>query len=87
MHEDPENTSGSAPDKPKLTVVRWIFAVIGALIMLFSGGCSLLILGDLASRGRWSDNYVSVEIVLLIGGVPFLLGLLIWWLAVKVGRK
>ena len=87
MHEDPVNPSGPAPDKPKLTVVRWIFAVIGALIMLFSGGCSLLILGDLASRGRWSDNYVSVEIVLLIGGVPFLLGLLIWWLAVKVGRK
>ena len=87
MDEVPETTPEPAQDKPKLTVVRWIFAVIGSLIMLFSGGCSLLILGDLASRGRWSDNYVSVEIVLLIGGVPFLLGLLIWWLAVKVGRK
>lgn len=74
------------PEKPKLTVIRWFFAVIGSLIMLFCGGCSLLILGDLASRGRWADNYVSVEIVLLIGGVPFLAGLLIWWLAVKVGR-
>ena len=73
-------------DKPKLTIIRWIFAVIGALLATFAGGCSLLILGDLASRGRWSDNYVSVEIVLLIGGVPFLLGVFIWWLAVKAGR-
>ncbi|MCP5084329.1 MAG: hypothetical protein GY948_21785 [Alphaproteobacteria bacterium] len=86
MDEVPENKSSPGQDKPKLTVVRWIFAVVGALIMVFCGGCSLLILGDLASRGRWSDNYVSVEIVLLIGGVPFLVGLLIWWLAVKVGR-
>ena len=73
-------------DKPKLTIIRWFFAVIGALLAIFAGGCSLLILGDLASRGRWSDNYVSVEIVLLIGGVPFLLGVFIWWLAVKAGR-
>ncbi len=87
MDELPDNKSDPSQDKPKLTVVRWFFAVIGALIMLFCGGCSLILLGDLASRGRWADNYVSVEIVLLIGGVPFLFGLLVWWLAVKVGRK
>ncbi|NNF80919.1 MAG: hypothetical protein HKN05_23095 [Rhizobiales bacterium] len=87
MAEAPEQQMEPHEDKPKLTVIRWIFAVVGALIMVFCGGCSLLILGDLASRGRWSDNYVSVEIVLLIGGVPFLVGLLIWWLAVKVGRS
>ncbi len=74
------------PAKPKLTVIRWIFAIFGALIMLFTGGCSLLLLGDLASRGKWNDQYVSVEIIAVIGGVPFLAGLLIWWLAVKVGR-
>ena len=72
--------------KPKLTVIRWIFAIIGSLIMLFSGGCSLVFLGDLISRGRWADNYISVDMVLVIGGLPFLLGLLIWWLAVKAGR-
>ncbi len=73
-------------DKPKLTVVRWIFAIIGSLIMLFCGGCSLLLLGDLLSRGKWQAGYVDGTMVLVIGGVPFLLGLLIWWLAVKVGR-
>ena len=75
------------PDgKPKLTIIRWIFAIFGGLIMLFCGGCSLLLLGDLASRGRWNDQYVNVEIILVIGGIPFLVGLLIWFLAVKVGR-
>ncbi|MEM7426076.1 MAG: hypothetical protein AAF441_08270 [Pseudomonadota bacterium] len=79
---DPERTG----EKPKLSVVRWTFAVIGSLIMLFCGGCSLVFLADLASRGRWADNYVSVDMVLFIGGIPFLFGVLIWWLAVKVGR-
>ena len=73
-------------EKPKLTVVRWIFAIIGSLIMLFCGGCSLLFLGDLALKGKWADNYVSVDTVLFLGGLPFLAGLLIWWLAVKAGR-
>ena len=86
MDEAPQTPSQPNEDKPKLTVVRWIFAVVGALIMVFCGGCSLLLLGDLAMRGRWSYNYVSVDAVLAIGGIPFLLGLLIWWLAVKVGR-
>lgn len=76
----------SKPEKPKLTVVRWIFAIFGGLIMLFCGGCSLLLLGDLASKGKWADNYVSADMVLLIGGVPFVFGLLVWWLAVKNGR-
>ena len=79
---DPEH----APEKPKLTVIRWIFAIMGSLIMLFCGGCTLLFLGDLLSRGVWRYQYVDGTTVLLIGGFPFLLGLLIWWLAVKVGR-
>ena len=86
MSEAPQEQHEAAPEKPKLTVVRWIFAVVGGLIMLFCGGCSLLLLGDLAMRGKWQANYVSVDAVLAIGGIPFLLGLLIWWLAVKVGR-
>ena len=85
MNEIPQHQPDQ--EKPKLTVVRWIFAVIGGLIMVFSGGCSLFVLGDLAMRGRWAYNYVSVDAVLGIGGIPFVLGLLIWWLAVKVGRS
>ncbi len=86
MNETPEVTPQPDEDAPKLTVIRWIFAVVGGLIMVFCGGCSLLLLGDLAMRGKWQANYVSVDAVLAIGGIPFLLGLLIWWLAVKVGR-
>ena len=80
MNETPQ-------DKPKLSIVRWIFAVVGALLAMFAGGCSLLLLGELAAKGRWQADYVSVDMVLVIGGVPFLLGVLIWWLAVKVGRR
>ena len=60
-----DNPEGSG--KHKLNVIRWIFAIIGSLIMLFSGGCSLVFLGDLISRGRWADNYISVDMVLVIG--------------------
>lgn len=86
MSEAPQDPTHAPSDKPKLTIVRWIFAVVGGLIMLFSGGCSLLLLGDLAMRGKWQANYVSVDAVLGIGGIPFVIGLLLWWLAVKVGR-
>ena len=72
--------------KPQLTVTRWIFAIIGGLIMLFCGGCTLLFLGELASKGVWRYQYVDGTMVLIMGGVPFLAGLLIWWLAVERGR-
>ena len=52
--------------------------------MLFTGGCSLLFLSDFAMRG--GDGYVNVPMILVIGGVPFLIGLVVWWLAAKVGR-
>lgn len=86
MSEAPQDPPQPSQDKPKLTVIRWIFAIVGGLIMVFCGGCSLLLLGDLAMRGKWAHNYVSVDAVLGIGGIPFVLGLLIWWLAVKAGR-
>ena len=81
------NEPSHESEKPKLTVIRWIFAIFGGLIMLFCGGCTLVLLAEMASKGKWRDNYVSVEMILVIGGVPFLFGLLIWWLAVKAGRS
>ncbi|MEM7426074.1 MAG: hypothetical protein AAF441_08260 [Pseudomonadota bacterium] len=72
--------------KPRLTVIRWIFAILGALTMIFSGGCTLyfsLILFAYAGQG---DNSEVLGLMALFGGLPFFIGLLTWWLAVKVNR-
>ncbi|MEM7426075.1 MAG: hypothetical protein AAF441_08265 [Pseudomonadota bacterium] len=75
-----------ATPKPKLTVTRWVFAVTGILIMLFTGGCTayavLMLTGDELGESLVS----SIGYVLPYGLIPFLAGLLIWWLAVKSGR-
>ena len=60
--------------KPRLTIVRWIFAVVGCLIMFLSGGCMLFF------------HDVVGPTVFVIGGIPLLIGVLIWWLAVDWGR-
>ena len=77
--------SGSPP-KPKLTVARWIFAVFGTLVMLLAGGCSgyavFMLTGDELGETFWS----AFGYVLPYGLIPFLIGLLMWWLAVKSGR-
>lgn len=71
-----------------LTATRWIFAILGILLMLISGGATLYGLATLDSKmSHTAMTHESVvQIVLIIGGAHFLLGLLIWLLAVKVGR-
>lgn len=56
----------------------WLLVVIGVLIMLLSGGCSLyFLIGTLgADPGLYS-------LVLLFGGIPFLIG----WGLYAGGRK
>ena len=75
--------------KTKLTFVRWIFAVLGILIMIFAGGCAVLYSGfmlpvTLAAGGE--QTLYVVFITLLFGGIPFGIGFLIWRLAVKFRR-
>ena len=68
-----------------LSVIRWIFAIFGILTMLFSGGCSVVVLGGFIMDGRGDPS--TTALILVIGGVPFLIGLAVWWLAAKVGRS
>lgn len=79
-----------AAPKPKLSPVRWIFAVFGVLIMIFAGGCSVLYSGFLLFVAAGADEgkhaLGALLFVVLFGGIPFLAGLGIWWLAVKRGR-
>ena len=71
--------------RPPLGIIRLIVAAIGVLIMVFAGGCTLLI-GVPMIGGSGSDLAGMVPMLLLFGGVPFLVGLGLWFLAVKVGR-
>ena len=68
------NETPAPSDRKPMGVLRWIFAIIGVLIMAFCGGCMLLF----ADAGMTAVT---------IGGLPFLLGLLVWGLAVFAGRK
>lgn len=56
------------------------FMVIGVLVMLGSGGCSLLVL----SEGLGGD---ILQVVTLIGGIPFLLGLVVFLVAGALHTK
>jgi hypothetical protein len=71
---------GARPKKP-LGILRGITAAVGIIIMVLSGGCALLVSG--AGGGL---NLSDLTLVSIYAGPPFLIGLGIWWLAVKVGR-
>ncbi len=68
-----------------LSIIRWIFVVFGILIMVFAGGCAAFFFSDyLDGRG---GSYDDVFIIMVFSGPPFLIGLLLWWLAARVGRQ
>jgi cyanate permease len=67
----------AAAGKARHSGLRLIFAAAALLVMLFSGGCSLLFLAHM------DGAYVTLPAILVIGGPPFLAGLLVWWLAIR----
>lgn len=60
-------TATPPPARPRLSPIRTFLVVIGVLVMLFSGGCSLLLM---------SDAWEIWPLTLIFGGVPFALALL-----------
>ncbi len=82
---DRREKSRAALGHPRIGGIRLIFAAAAAILMLFSGGCSLLIMADLM-QGRGGQQYVDVPTVLIIGGLPFVIGLVIWWLSMRRKR-
>ncbi|MDH5558965.1 MAG: hypothetical protein OEZ03_16580 [Alphaproteobacteria bacterium] len=83
-------TENTNLEKPPLTPLRWFFAIAGGMIMLFAGGCGLFYTGIGVYIGLVEgDHYASVFIMLglAFGGIPALIGWLVWWAAVKRGRK
>lgn len=52
------------------------FLYIGVIAMVLSGGCSLWAMDQVEN-----SQYVNFEDVLLLGGVPFVVGLVVFLLA------
>jgi hypothetical protein len=72
--------SGEPPVKfAPLSGLRLFFAIVGILIMVLSGGCSLAFL--------LGGGIAMLMPALVVGGVPFLLGYVIWRLAARSGRE
>ena len=70
---------------PRNGGLRLAIAAAGLLLMLFSGGCSLLFIGDMLTR-TGGERYVTWEAVAVIGGIPLAVGLLVFWLAIRHRR-
>jgi uncharacterized membrane-anchored protein len=64
---------------PRHSGIRLFFATLAILLTIFAGGCSLLFLPDALS----GNQYIDPIAVLVIGGIPFALGVLIWWLSLR----
>ena len=75
-HEKRRETSGL----PRHSGLRLIFAAAGLLTFLFAGGCSLLFALSMRPTG---EQYVTWEAIATLGGPPVLVGLLVWWLAMR----
>ena len=68
---------------PRHSSLRLIFASFAILTVLFSGGCGGLFLFSWIADGMSSNNYIGWEIIALLSLPPLLIGLLVWWLAMR----
>ena len=70
-----------------LNAIGWIGSVLGGLLALFSGGCSLyLTTGYTSGRGLTFDDG-NLEIIAVIGGIPFAVGMIVLALSLLFGRR
>ena len=83
----PLSTPAAPGQLAPLSGIRIFFVVVAVLIMLFSGGCTLLFLGSMLFASQGPDNYVTAPVVLIFGGPPFVIGLVILLLAIRAGRR
>ncbi len=63
--------------------IRLVFAAAAMLLTIFAGGCSLVFLYAWIADGAPSNNYVSWQAIAMLGGPPFLVGLIVWWLSMR----
>src|SRR5829696_5133154 len=67
--------------------LRLVLASFAILTVLFSGGCGSLSLFSWIADGMSSNNYIGWEIIAVLSLPPLLVGLLVWWLAMRRKRE
>jgi hypothetical protein len=79
------NRRQMAAGKPPLSALQRVFASLGALTVLFTGGCGLTIGIAEAMRVKSgaADDFMSVELVAIVSLPPFLIGAFIWWISTR----
>ena len=68
---------------PRHSSLRLIFAAFAILTVLFSGGCGGIFLASWIADGMPSNGYVGWEIIAVLSLPPLLVGLFVWWLAMR----
>jgi NO-binding membrane sensor protein with MHYT domain len=68
---------------PRHSAVRLVFGAIALLVMIFTGGCALILIPD-AMKG---NQYVGFDAIGVLAGIPFAVALLIFWLAMRRGSR
>ena len=68
---------------PRHSNLRLVFAAFAMLTVLFSGGCGGIFLIGWIADGMPSNSYVGWEIIAVLSLPPLLVGLLVWWLAMR----
>lgn len=63
--------------------LRLIFVSFAILTVLFSGGCGGIFFASWIADGMPSNGYVGWEIISVLSLPPLLVGLLVWWLAMR----
>lgn len=68
------------PPRKPLGIVRGIFAAVGVIVMVLTGGCAITILFSGPLNGE------DLTMVGTIAGIPFLIGLAIFLVAIHGSR-
>ncbi len=68
---------------PRHSSLHLIFAAFAILTVLFSGGCGGIFLFSWIADGMRSSNYIGWEIIAILSLPPLLVGLFVWWLAMR----
>ena len=81
-------TAPKPKTKTKLTKVALVFVWLGGIWAVLTGGCTAYFaIPLLAAPSTDTMSRQFLGLVLLVGGVPFLIGLVVVALAVRLGRK
>jgi hypothetical protein len=68
---------------PRHSGLRLVFAAAAMLTILFSGGCGSIFLASWIANGTRANDYVTWEAVAVFALPPLVVGLFVWWLAMR----